>query len=283
MPDIESVREDILVYILTEFPADSPVRFLEDVVKDFLKETYSSEWIEGFWEKLGDTVIQDIVEEFNSRTTDGFPIHFWFLDDEGRKIQGWNNPDDEFDTYAFQQALLMLTDGEFEKLSGRILSLAGCEDVWVTPATHDQGLDAFGCRTLFGGLIARDGSRSRLTLWLLAQAKHYRKERIRSSEIREFVGSKYLAQFGMYAQIKEKYGQLDLKPLAPIGMMMITSGETKRTARLLGDQAGIMFLGASELCSIFSRLWQTEGISPRATLEELVSRLRIEANQVPSA
>ena len=110
MNEYELVKEQLLLFFLTEFTEDTPASYVETAARGFLRRTYSSEWIDGFWEKVGKSVISDLVEEYNRRITDGFPIHFTFVDDEGRKICGWSNPAVSFKTAVFQQALLRLRD-----------------------------------------------------------------------------------------------------------------------------------------------------------------------------
>lgn len=284
MADFEAVREDILLFFLTEFPDDSGAAYVETVVREHLGQTYTTEWVADFWEKSGHRVVSDLLEEHNRRIDEGFPLNFTFIDDVGSVIRGWANPDVHYNTARFQQALLSLSHTEFEKLSARVLQLAGCTDIWVTPASHDQGLDAFGCLPLLPPLTPVFGRpNSALLCWILVQAKHYRTERVSSSVIREFAGSAELAKFGAYAQEATKYEMLSLKAFTPLGLVLITSGEVKRTAKLVAEQASIIILASSDLCAFFISLWENTGAEIPMTPIDIASRLRQETGDIATA
>lgn len=277
MNTYEIAREQLLHFFLTELSKATPATFVEDIAKEFLLRSHNTEWVEEFWENLGEDFIAELVEEYNARIEYGFPVYFTFIDDLGTKIRGWVNPVISYDTASFQRAILLLTDTEFERLSGRILHFAGCRNAWVTPKSHDQGLDAFGCYYLFD--IPKISSASNIfQSWIFIQAKHYNKEMVCTSDVREFVGSVELAKSRTFALKGEKYRELDLRPCTPIAYILVTSGEIKRTTHLLADKAGILILSASDLCVIFSREW---GPNQPSTIDELVCKLRDEASQVP--
>lgn len=270
-------REQLLQFFLTELSDETPPAFVEDLAKQFLLRSHNLEWVNGFWESIGGDFISDLTDEYNIRLADGFPIYFEFIDDLGTKVRGYVNPDISYDTAAFQQALLLLTDTEFERLSGRILQLAGCSRAWVTPKSHDQGLDAFGCYHLFN-LPKISSSSNIFESWILIQAKHYNKEMVCSSEIREFIGSVELAKVHAFAVKGEKYPDLNLKLYTPITYILVTSGELKRTVHILAEKIGIILLSASDLCVIFSDNWVSD---PPTSIDEFVGRLRNEASLVP--
>lgn len=286
MQEYDRIREDIILYFLTEFSVSSPVKYVEVAVRDYLSRTYSEEWIDNFWAVVGESVVGDLVDEFNRRLKEGFPISYTFLDDDSTKIRGWNNEAFEFDINAFQKALLQLTPDEFEKLCARVLQIIGCNDVWATPASHDQGIDAFGRIALFNpperipSFAKTRVANDEPSVWIVLQAKHYTKEKVRSSEIRELAGATYLAKYGLYAQASAKYEQLELKPLAPIAIVLMTSGETKRTVRILSEKSGIALLNSSDLCAIFSVYWAATEISAPNSPEELSDRFRTELDKV---
>lgn len=279
MNEYELVREQLLLFFLTEFTEDTPASYVETAARGFLCRTYSLEWIDAFWEKVGESVISDLLQEHDRRITEGFPIHFTFVDDEGRKICGWSNPNVSLKTAVFQQALLCLTDSEFERLSGRILYFAGCTNAWATPISHDQGIDAFGYFSLFDlPRISREPHK--FWVWIIVQAKHYSKEKVCSSDIRDLFGSGKLAMYGIYATEGRKYQQLQLKPISPIAFVLVTSGEVKRTARLIAEKAGIMLVTASDLCAIFSNHWSRSKVEIPASPDRLACLLRQEAELV---
>ena len=84
-----------------------------------------------------------LLEEFNERFRKFYSLRFRILDDEGYQIAGIGRLTDGR-RLAFQDALNALSHGEFEGVAAIVLQLAGCEIVYRTPQSHDQGLDAFG-------------------------------------------------------------------------------------------------------------------------------------------
>lgn len=281
MYEYELVREQLLLFFLTEFREDTEVSYVEEKAREYLTRTFNSEWVDNFWDNLGELVISDLVAEYNMRIEEGFPINYTFVDEECRKIKGWANPKIDNNVSNFQQALLTLTDGEFEGLSGRILNFAGCDDAWVTPSSHDQGLDAFGYVKLIN-LPKISKSEDDFVIWVLVQAKHYNKEKICSRDIREFVGSGVLAKYNIYAVGSEKYKALRLRPLGPTALMFVTSGEVKRTAYILASKSGINLMTSSDLCKTFHTYWESIGVGIPTSPEELSALLREEAAKVPT-
>ena len=80
----EIAREDSLLYFLTEFPLDSPPVYVERVVRDFLQDTYTADWIDTWWAAFGDQMIADLVDEYNKRLADGLPLRYEPVDDIGQ-------------------------------------------------------------------------------------------------------------------------------------------------------------------------------------------------------
>jgi len=277
MNSYQIAREQLLQFFLTELSDTTPPAFVEDLAKGFLLRSHNLEWVNEYWENIGDDIISDLTDEYNRRIEDGFPIYFEFIDELGTKVRGCPNPHIPYNISEFQKALLLLTDSDFERLSGRILQLIGCTHAWVTPKSHDQGLDAFGCYNLFN-LPTISSVSNVFESWILIQAKHYNKEMVCSSEIREFIGSVELAKVHAFAVKGDKYPDLDLKPLTPITYILVTSGEVKRTAHILADKTGIILLSACDLCVIFSTQWST---APPTSLDEFIKKLRDEASLVP--
>jgi len=277
----EIAREDSLLYFLTEFPLDSPPVYVERVVRDFLQDTYTADWIDTWWAAFGDQMIADLVDEYNKRLADGLPLRYEPVDDIGRKVRGSGVVKGQEFLAAFHEALLSLSHKEFELLSARILQWAGCPRVWATPQSHDQGLDAFGLLPLLEvpGIWGPDSGAPVLSM--VAQAKHYSKDKVRTSEIREFVGATYLAHFNIYATESVKYPQLSLRPLAPVGLVYVTSGEVTRTSRLLGRRAGIFFLSSGDLGVLFQHYWKRSLKRLPESREEVLALIRDELRGIP--
>jgi len=279
----ETAREDIVLYFLTEFPLDSPPVYVERVARDVFRGVYAEEWIESWWDALGDQIIADLVDEYNKRLADGLPLRYEPFDDIGRKVRGSGIGKGEKFSAAFQEALLALSDDEFELLSARVLQWAGCAKVWATPHSHDQGLDAFGLLPLLQVPGIWDSDRDTPVLSMVAEAKHYSKEKVGTAKVREFVGAKYLAQFKIYAVEATKYPQLSLRPLAPIALVLVTSGEVTRTSRLLSRRAGIFFLSSGDLRVLFQHYWTRSLTTLPESKEAVVALIRQELQGIPVA
>ena len=123
-----------------------------------------------------------------------------------------------------------------------ILRLLGCDEVFFTPSSHDQGVDGFGTRKLVPP--TQYGTTHGLT-WI-AQAKHYQSIRVTSSDVRELVGSKELLVAKIFSTVDERYKELRLKPNAPTAMALITTEEIYSTVRRLADGAGIFVFASSD-------------------------------------
>jgi len=206
----DETRADILSFLLTEYPLDSSVRYLEEVARSFLLGEYNEEFVEKFWHDQGTRFREEFVSETNSRIDLGASLRYEVLDDEGEKLRGAGaaaRPQDP--RLAFQDALQELTPLEFERLAGVLLQWAGCHSAWLTPESHDQGLDAFG----YAAFFPVEG------LWpsglpqvvFLAQAKHYIKQRVSSYDLREFVGASECAKHRIYAVQGDRYAELARK------------------------------------------------------------------------
>lgn len=239
-----------------------------------MKPTYQDDYTDQFWRGVGKDLQKEVVEEYNRRLSDGGSLRFTFLDDAGEKISGASGTANQAKPEVlFQDALNALSAGEFESLSPLILKLAGCEPVWATPASHDQGLDAFGFATFFRtNKIKWKGGVPNVVF--LAQAKHYKKYKIDSAQIREFVGSVKLAKHNVYAVHSEKYRDLTFRAFSPVALVYLTSGEISSSAKTLAQNAGVVLLASDEIYHIFQEYWHKIGIAVPATIKAFKARLQ---------
>lgn len=278
----EDIREEILVYFLTEFPTDRPVAYVEAIVKQFLSATVGEERAEEFWEKMGELVILDIVQEFNRRSELGLPLRYELADDVGRKIRGRADTDEERIHAVFQEALTSISDTDFEKLSARILQWAGCSSFWSTPASHDEGLDAFGLMNL-DFPTPNDPEAIFPAVSMIAQAKHYSKEKLRTGHVREFVGSGVLASYRVFSTAADKYTELDLRPFTPIVFFLMCSGEVTRTARGLAKLAGVFLITSWDVFQMYRRHWERNGVAVPNSVALMKRLLLRELRGIPVA
>ena len=108
--------------ILTAFPLNQPASRVErSVVHEFLRSRFNDEWIEKCWVDVGERIIDDLVAEFNRRDELGLSVRYELIDDIGSEVRGQSIPGEEA-LYTFQDALLELTDVEFERLAARVLA-----------------------------------------------------------------------------------------------------------------------------------------------------------------
>ena len=277
MSDFQTIRVRFLCYLLCEYPVDSQAQFLEEAVRSFMQSAYHGEYIDRFWRTVGSELQNDIVDEYNRRVSDGGSLRFTFLDDVGEKIVGSAGSSVATKTeIIFQDALNSLTPGEFEALAPVVLKLAGCTPVWGTPASHDQGLDAFGYSMFFQTKQLKWKGAAPSVVFL-AQAKHYTKYKIDSALIREFVGAAKLAQHHVYAVHCEKYADLTFRPFSPVALVYLTSGEVSRSAKILAQNAGVILLASDEMCCLFTDHWGGSGVGVPATQRAFEARLKKEA------
>lgn len=243
---------EVIAHFLTEFPQSQEACKTEDYIYKFLARRYADEVAEDINKKYFNPICKILVEEYERRIEKKELLRYRFLDDVGERIAGigksWQHR-----LLIFQDALNEMTDGEFESLSARVLAILGCSQVWTTPHSHDQGLDAFGYADAFPDIVPREIS-NQCRIVCLAQAKHYKKHKVGSRDIREFVGSVELAVHKIYSTEDQKYADLTIRPFGPTVMVFVTTEELPRTVKLIGQKTGIVVISAQDLAVIFSRV-----------------------------
>ena len=144
MISYEQARDYLIQYFFTEINEFTPPSFTETVAKNFLRRTFSVEWVDCFWRNNSGLFISELIGEYNYRLRSGMPLYFDFIDTSSTKMKGYLDPSTDTRFSLFREALLLLNANEFELLSARILNYIGCELAYATPQSHDQGIDAFG-------------------------------------------------------------------------------------------------------------------------------------------
>jgi hypothetical protein len=239
---------DIVAYFMTEYASDAPPSLLETTVRDFYQQVYRPEIAAEYCSKYLEQIRSILVQEFNERFEKSYTLRFSLIDPDGKQIAGIGNLKNR-ERIAFQDGLNQLSASEFEGLAALVLEIAGCTYVRRTPASHDQGVDAFGHSTFLqkptGGWC---GGQPKTTF--MAQAKHYSECKVGSKDIREFVGSYDLALHKVFSTIDTRYKDLDLLPFAPTALLFITSQEIPNTVKRVASRAGIVVLGSDDLFDI---------------------------------
>jgi len=246
----ESVNE-VIAHFLTDFPYDLSIRKTEDYVRNYLTLRYTPEVAEEVIAKHYSKIASVLIEEYDHRYQNRDLLRYRFVDATGDRVQGigvkWKKQH-----RIFQDALNCLTDSDFEALSARVLGVLGCDEVWFTPASHDQGLDSFGYSIAFRRSNPRE-IHAQCRMVFLAQAKHYKKYKIGSRDIREFVGSAELAVHKIFSTVDQRYAALRIKPFGPTVMVFMTTQEIPRTVKTMGQNFGIVVLSAQDIGNALSK------------------------------
>jgi len=273
MISIEHVKAEILSYLLTLYPVNSEPCYLDDVVRGYLIRYYASEFVDSFLCEQCERFRSDLVYETNDRIQTGASLRYKVLDDMGIRISGSAYRTDPSPRLVFQDALQELRPSDFENLSGAILRLAGCHTVWLTPLSHDQGLDAFGYSWLFQQSSMWKNIYHRIVF--LAQAKHYLKNPVRSPDLREFIGAVICAKHGVYAVLKDPYPDLVISAFAPLALVYLTSGELTVSAKTLARNSGIIIIASDDLYDLLVSHWEGETQGVPKTKHQFFGRLRM--------
>lgn len=246
---LDQINRLCLAHFLCKFDPTSKKRKTRDVVREVALECYSKERVDEF---LDDRLLRfqaALVEEFNARHANNTLLRFQIADSSGvgEWVAGYRSPK-SVKEIAFQDTLHSIAAAEFEKLSAIVLGVIGCSEVFFTPQSHDQGVDAFGYQNVIDPIPY--GATHHIT-WIV-QAKHYAASSVNTGDVRELVGSKELLVSKVFSTVDQRYKQLTLRPYAPTAIVLVTTEEIPSTVRRLAEGAGIFVLAASDLYHILS-------------------------------
>lgn len=240
----DRVAQLCLSYFLCRFDPRSKKRLTRELVRQIASEVYSKEMVDDFIDTNLAQFQALIVDEFNNRFNDGRPVRYQIADAQGiGKIVAGNHARRLTGEIRFQNSVNRLSPGEFEMLAAVILRRLGCYEVFSTPSSHDQGVDAFGHYTLVKP--SPYGVTHRL-VWI-AQAKHYMDTKVTTGDVRELVGSKELLIAKAFSTVDERYRELQLRCYGPIAIALVTGEEIPTTVRRLADNAGIYVFASSDI------------------------------------
>lgn len=244
---LEQIIQLCLSHFLCVFDPKSKKRKIVDIVKEVALVCYSEEKVDEFLDAGLPLLQKRLVEEFNARYATNSPLRFQIADPTGvgTWIKGYKGSKIAKEI-KFQNALHKITAAEFEKLAAIILRIIGCKDVFFTPGSHDQGVDAFGYQDLVSPTPY--GTTHRLT-WI-AQAKHFLSSSVTTGNVRELIGSRELIIAKVFSTVDERYKELRLKSYAPIAIALVTTEEIPSTVRRLAEGAGVFVFAASDLFHI---------------------------------
>lgn len=244
MPNWELMKRECLGYFLCSFDPTSPRKRTEAIFRQVLKRSYQEDIVNDFLDSQLAILQSLLVEEFNARFDNGRPVRYVIADTSGigTAVRG-NQADFQLKQYAFQDALHRLAASEFENLAAVVLRRVGCEEVFFTPLSHDQGVDSFGYQNVVPE--TRYGVVHQL-IWI-AQAKHYLSTNVSTNDIRDLVGSRGLLLAKAFSTVDERYIELSIRHFAPIAIALITTEEIPSSVRRLAENAGVYVYAASDL------------------------------------
>ena len=241
---LDQIAQLCLSHFLCRFDPKSRKRLTKEVVREVALEFYSSEKVDEFIDYRLAKFQTMLVEEFNQRLADKRPLRFQIADDAGiGKIVAGNHLKKLAREIRFQNSLHRTSAADFEKLAAIVLRVLGCQEVFSTPSSHDQGVDAFGYQSLVEPTPY--GVTHGLT-WI-AQAKHYMSTQVTTGDVRELVGSKELLVAKVFSTVDERYKELRLRSYAPTAVALVTTEEIPSTVRRLADRAGVFVFASSDL------------------------------------
>lgn len=241
---LDQIAKLCLSHFLCEFDPRSRKRLTRDVIREIARPVFSAEMVNEFVDERMVKFQQMLVEEFNDRYRDKRPLRFQIADQagEGTMVAGYQRKK-LAQEIRFQNSLHRTTDDEFEKLAAIVLRVVGCTEVFSTPSSHDQGIDAFG----YMALVAETPYGVTHGLTWIAQAKHYRATEVSTGDVRELIGSKELLVAKVFSTVDQRYKELRLRLYAPTAVALITTEEIPSTVRRLADGAGVFVFAASDL------------------------------------
>jgi HJR/Mrr/RecB family endonuclease len=270
---LDLMRRRCVAFFLCGFDPGSGRRRTRDVARELLLQSFSEELVAEFLDVQLSTLQAELVEEVSTRYASGLPLRFQIVDSAGvgSKVSG-NSDKKSKANIAFQEVLHALSPDEFEDLAAVVLKILGCSEVFATPRSHDQGVDAFGYQNVIADVP--HGVVHHLT-WI-AQAKHYKSQAVSTNEIRELVGTKELLLAKAFSTIDKKYSELRLLNYAPTAIVLITTEEIPATVRRLAKNSGAFVLAASDLRHLLTPL------IPRASIASLKKYLADQMKHIPS-
>lgn len=270
---LDQIENFCIGYFLCEFDPGSTKRLTRDLVREILLPHYSKERVAEFIDERLGRFQQVLVDEFNSRFTEGRPVRFQIADSAGTGtlVAGFGNSRSD-KPIRFQEVLHKTTPSEFERLAAVVLKAIGCTQIFSTPQSHDQGIDAFGYLTLIDPTPY--GVMHRLT-WI-AQAKHYRSTKLATTDVRDLIGAKDLLVARVFSTVGERYRELELRPIAPIALALVTTEEIPATVRRLADRAGVFVFASSDLFHLIGPMLK------RVSLSSLRSLIKREGKSIPT-
>jgi hypothetical protein len=139
-------------------------------------------------------------------------------------------------------ALTGLGHEEFEWVCRGMLSAMGVEDSVVSRRSADEGIDFYGRLPLRAELrraVELPSVYSQLTVWMVGQAKHFKKGQGATPDIRALVGSARLAEARAFPKSSALPG-LEIRACEPVFYLFFTTGKISRDGWQLIRTSGVV-------------------------------------------
>lgn len=157
----------------------------------------------------------------------------------------------------FQQyydALRNLSPRDFEQLCAKVLNLIGVLTPQLTPYQNDQGIDFYG-KLSIGDIIGHGAVfpifETRLVIWLIGQAKHYKASQVATPDIRNLVGATDLAKARAFTK-SNLFPDLVIRVCDPVIMLFFTTGQISMDGWTLCKNSGVAAMDGEMLASFLA-------------------------------
>jgi restriction endonuclease Mrr len=170
-----------------------------------------------------------------------------------------------------------LTHSEFEMLCAVIAEELGAHSPTVTSYGHDEGIDFFG-RVEWSVLqeFPLPNVNRQLGVWIVGQAKHYDRTQVATPDIRELVGSVYLARSAAFSKDNPPaFANLAIRACDAVFCFFVTSGDISRDGWMLLRTSGVIGMDGEMLGAFLAD--RGIGVTDEGNFDATLLRQRIGA------
>lgn len=265
-------RRRVVNEVLKSWPVDAPPTRLVDVLASVAVEKLGlhSDLAAEFAEEHLLVATEEIRESLFRADARGELSRVAFNSSSSSElIQGssfrqlnWSETEDEagarrrrahLDSYA--AFLRSLSWRELEICCRGILEVLGCEAPSVTSSSNDQGVDfvgILGLRGRLGNASILPSVDSKLSVWILGQAKHYPDGQVSTASVRELVGSVELLRAGVSSHVGGAKVSAAVRRFDPVLCLFMTTGTLSKAAERLLDATGVIAMDGMQMAAFLA-------------------------------
>lgn len=259
----------ITEHVLKECSADMPPRRAVHVVAEVIvvmNLTTSAALALELAEQVQDQFLNLLRRQVGDLNRTGRFCPIGFSPSSGDIIQGdaYEYPSDSDDTRQakrqraqvkrYLSALKNLTPEAFEALCCGVLQKFGVEKPVLTRRSRDEGIDFYGKVSLKSMIFPKDlfsGVHRQLNVWMIGQAKRYLDTVAQTPDIRDLVGSVYLAKGEAYGSAKSPY-DLKIRICDPVFYLFFTTGNISSDGWRLLERSGVVGMDGATLAAFLA-------------------------------